>query len=49
MESAHKGAVNVQAFLDSRGIARTIVEYRRAEVIFTQDDACESVLSKRVK
>ncbi len=44
MESAHKGAVNVQAFLDSRGLARTIVEYRRAEVIFTQGDACESVL-----
>src|SRR5216684_3631705 len=44
MESAHKGAVNVQAFLDSGGIARTIVEYRRAEVIFTQGDPGESVL-----
>jgi len=44
MESAHTGAFNVQAFLDSGGIARTIVEYRRAEVIFTQGDACESVL-----
>ncbi len=44
MESAHTGAFNVQAFLDSGGIARTIVEYRRAEVIFTQGDPGESVL-----
>src|SRR6266852_1713356 len=33
-----------QAFLDSAGIARTIVAYRRAEAIFTQGDPCESVL-----
>ena len=44
MESAHTAAFDVQAFLDSGGIARKIVEYRRAEVIFTQGDACESVL-----
>jgi len=44
MESTHTGTFNVQAFLDSRGIARTIVEYRRAEVIFTQGDPGESVL-----
>jgi len=44
MESAHKWAFNVQAFLDSRGIARRIVKYRRAEVIFTQGDPSESVL-----
>jgi CRP/FNR family transcriptional regulator, cyclic AMP receptor protein len=44
MESAHTGAFNVQAFLDSGGIARTIVGYRRAEVIFTQGDPGESVL-----
>ena len=35
---------NAQAFLDSAGVARKIVEYRRAEVIFSQGDACESVM-----
>jgi CRP/FNR family cyclic AMP-dependent transcriptional regulator len=44
MESRQKGTFNAQAFLDSAGIARKIVEYRRAEVIFTQGDPCESVL-----
>jgi hypothetical protein len=36
MESKQKGTFNAQAFLDSAGVARTIVEYRRAEVIVTQ-------------
>ena len=44
MESKHKGTFNAQTFLDSAGIARKIVEYRRGEVIFTQGDPCESVL-----
>jgi CRP/FNR family transcriptional regulator, cyclic AMP receptor protein len=44
VESNHKGTFNAQAFLDSAGMARKIVEYRRAEVIFTQGDPCESVL-----
>ena len=44
MESKQKSTFNAQTFLDSAGIARTIVEYRRAEVIFTQGDPCESVL-----
>jgi CRP-like cAMP-binding protein len=35
---------DVQAFLDSAGISRKIVEYRRAEVIFRQGDPCEHVL-----
>ena len=43
MESLHEGTFNAQAFLDSAGTARTIVEYRRAEVIFSQGDPCESV------
>jgi CRP/FNR family transcriptional regulator, cyclic AMP receptor protein len=34
---------NVQAFLDSTGIAREVVDYRRAEVIFTQGDPCDHV------
>jgi CRP/FNR family cyclic AMP-dependent transcriptional regulator len=45
MKSTKKGSTfNAQAFLGSAGIARKIVEYRRAEVIFTQGDPCESVL-----
>jgi CRP/FNR family cyclic AMP-dependent transcriptional regulator len=44
MESTYKGTFNPQAFLDSAGIARKIVEYRQAEVIFTQGDPCASVL-----
>jgi CRP/FNR family cyclic AMP-dependent transcriptional regulator len=36
--------VNAQAFLDSAGLSKTIVEYRRAEVIFSQGDRCESVM-----
>src|SRR6187401_1966140 len=35
---------NAQAFLDSAGLAKTIVQYGRDEVIFTQGDACEHVL-----
>lgn len=35
---------NAQAFLDSSGIDRKIVEYRRADVIFSQGDPCEHVL-----
>ena len=37
-------AFNAQAFLDSSGIAKTIVEYERGATIFTQGDACEDVL-----
>jgi CRP/FNR family transcriptional regulator, cyclic AMP receptor protein len=43
MTSKQKGPFNAQAFLDSAGIARKIVEYRRAAVIFTQGDPCEHV------
>jgi CRP/FNR family transcriptional regulator, cyclic AMP receptor protein len=44
MESKKKGTFNAQKFLDSVGIARKMVKYRRAEVIFTQGDPCEHVL-----
>src|ERR1700693_4832048 len=44
MISKQKGRFNAQAFLGSGGTARKIVEYRRAEVIFTQGDPCEHVL-----
>ena len=35
---------NAQAFLDSAGVARTIVQYGRGEVIFAQGDACGHVI-----
>jgi CRP/FNR family transcriptional regulator, cyclic AMP receptor protein len=37
-------AFNAQAFLDSSGIRKTVVEYGRGETIFAQGDACEHVL-----
>jgi CRP/FNR family cyclic AMP-dependent transcriptional regulator len=37
-------AFNAQAFLDSAGIAKTILAYERGATIFTQGDACEDVL-----
>ena len=35
---------SAEAFLNSSGVAKTIVEYGRGETIFTQGDACEDVL-----
>src|SRR5579863_3638068 len=37
-------AFNAQAFLDSAGLAKKIVEYGRGDTIFTQGDPCEDVL-----
>jgi CRP-like cAMP-binding protein len=44
MKTKPNGLFNAQAFLDSAGISRRIVDYRRGEVIFTQGDPCEHVL-----
>jgi CRP-like cAMP-binding protein len=44
MKSKQNGTFDAQTFLDSAGVARKIVVYRRAEVIFTQGDPCEHVL-----
>jgi CRP-like cAMP-binding protein len=35
---------NAQAFLDSSGVAKKIVEYAREESIFSQGDPCQSVM-----
>jgi CRP-like cAMP-binding protein len=35
---------NAQAFLDSAGLSKQIVEFGRAEAIFLQGDRCESVM-----
>jgi CRP/FNR family transcriptional regulator, cyclic AMP receptor protein len=44
MKSKKTSLFNVQAFLDSAGIARKLVEYRPGDVIFTQGDPCDHVL-----
>ena len=44
MKPKQQGIFNAQAFLASAGVARKIVEYRRADAIFTQGDPCEHVL-----
>ena len=44
MKSKKKSAFNAQAFLDSTGVERKVVEYQRADVIFSQGDPCEHVL-----
>ena len=44
MKSKQSGTFDAQAFLESAGIARRIVKFRRGEVIFTQGDACEDVM-----
>ena len=37
-------AFNAQAYLESSGIAKAIVEYARGESIFTQGDGCQHVM-----
>jgi CRP-like cAMP-binding protein len=44
MKAKSSAPFNAQAFLDSAGVARKIVEYKRPEVIYTQGDPCEHVL-----
>jgi CRP/FNR family cyclic AMP-dependent transcriptional regulator len=44
LKSKRKKTFNAQAFLDSAGVARRIVEFRRGEVIFSQGDPCASVM-----
>lgn len=44
MKLKPSGAFNIRAFLDSPGLAREIVEYRRAEIVFAQGDPCVDVL-----
>jgi CRP/FNR family cyclic AMP-dependent transcriptional regulator len=35
---------NAQAFLDSAGVSRTIVEFQKKDTIFSQGDACKTVM-----
>ena len=44
IQSKTNPAFNVQAFLDSAGVARKIVEYRRSGKIYSQGDPTENVM-----
>jgi CRP/FNR family transcriptional regulator, cyclic AMP receptor protein len=44
MTAKRNGAFNARAFLESSGIARKIVDYERADPIFTQGDPCDHVM-----
>jgi CRP/FNR family cyclic AMP-dependent transcriptional regulator len=44
IKSTQKPVFNAQAFLDSAGVARNVVEYRRSEKIYSQDDPATSVM-----
>jgi CRP-like cAMP-binding protein len=44
IQSKKNSAFNVQAFLDSAGVARRIVEYRRSQKIYSQGDPANNVL-----
>jgi CRP-like cAMP-binding protein len=44
MKSRKKPSFNVQAFLDSAGVARKIKEYPRRETIYSQGDPAKSVM-----
>jgi CRP/FNR family transcriptional regulator, cyclic AMP receptor protein len=43
-KSMQKTAFNAQAFLDSAGVARKIVEYRKSQKIYSQGDSAKNIL-----
>ena len=44
VKSRRKATFNAQAFLESSGVARRIVEFRRSDAIYAQGDACDNVM-----
>ena len=44
IKSKEKPTFNVQAFLDSAGVARKIAAFRRKETIFSQGDSSKHVM-----
>jgi len=44
MTARRNGAFNARAFLESSGVARKIVDYERADAVFTQGDPCDHVM-----
>ena len=44
VRSQKNPAFNAQAFLDSAGLSRKVVEYRKSEAIYTQGEPTKDVL-----
>ncbi|HEY2152261.1 MAG TPA: Crp/Fnr family transcriptional regulator [Vicinamibacterales bacterium] len=44
MTSKRKLPFDAQAFLDSAGVSRTVVEFRKGDKVFSQGDLCDNVL-----
>jgi CRP/FNR family cyclic AMP-dependent transcriptional regulator len=44
IKTKKSGVFNAQAFLDSVGVSRTIVEFEKKDTIFSQGDACKNVM-----
>jgi CRP/FNR family transcriptional regulator, cyclic AMP receptor protein len=43
-KSTQKLAFNVQVFLDTAGVARKVIEFKKAEVVYSQGDAAKSIM-----
>jgi CRP/FNR family transcriptional regulator, cyclic AMP receptor protein len=43
-KSKNKSSFNPQAFLNTPGVARKVAEFRRAEAVYSQGDAADSVM-----
>ena len=39
-----KGGFNAQAFLDTAGVSRSVKEFKKGEVIYSQGDAAKNVM-----
>jgi len=39
-----RSTFNAEAFLNSTGVARTITEFRKKEALFSQGDACKTIM-----
>ena len=43
-KSTQKLAFNAQVFLDTAGVARKVIEFKKAEVVYSQGDAAKSIM-----
>ena len=43
-KSTQKLTFNVQVFLDTAGVARKVIEFKKAEVVYSQGDAAKSIM-----
>jgi CRP/FNR family cyclic AMP-dependent transcriptional regulator len=43
-KSTQKLTFNVQGFLDTAGVARKVIEFKKAEVVYSEGDAAKSIM-----